>query len=321
MATLARSLDELIIKKPTSFKGLTVFPVVLVSQDFARSAEEFNVLGTGRVNQHINPLETGTLNRIKVTNRAKTRAIIMDGTTVQGGAANRMFLSSAILGHNEVVELPVCSVEQGRWEIMTSTSGKSYITTKDVTFRRSEFSPAAIRRLKFSKSTASLEKKPEMAVDQDSVWKEVKSQLAQAQVKSGTADVHSLYSHWIYILFMFTARFRPIPGQIGLLSFMDKFTWYADFFINESTLQKAYDGLIKSYAVEALARAARESSAKEAEQEHAEDVLAALRLAKLKEYSFPGSTVKGTYFINSKRAVGTALMDGDLALYSTACSK
>ncbi|MFC1474771.1 ARPP-1 family domain-containing protein [bacterium] len=157
MATLANSLDELIVRKPTKFKGLTVFPVTLISEDFARSDEEFNIMGTGRVSQYINPKETGEMDRVKISNRSKTRTLVMDGTTIKGGAANRMLLSSAVLGYNEVLDLPACSVEPGRWETMTSDSGKTYITTKNVTFRKSEIGTPSLRRLKLHKSAPLLE--------------------------------------------------------------------------------------------------------------------------------------------------------------------
>ncbi|MFC1474772.1 ARPP-1 family domain-containing protein [bacterium] len=163
-----------------------------------------------------------------------------------------------------------------------------------------------------------------MDVDQEAIWREVKSQLALSQVKSKTGDLHAIYSHWVYILFMFTAKFRPRPNQIGMLAFLNKNIWYADFFINEATLNKAYDGLIRSYAVEVLARtrkAEKKHAVKEAEREHADDVLSALRLAKLKEYKYGENGGQGTYFLNSKRAVGTALMEDSKCLYASVCSK
>jgi len=325
VATPSMYIDETILKRPTSYKGLTIFPINLVSNAFERSDEDLSTTGAGRVGEGVYIKETGYMDKVEVINRNDRRLVVMDGTTIKGGAANRMILASAVLSKNEQAELPACTVENRRWECITTPTGKVHIKTKDTGFDKSEFGVGSLRRMKHLESMHFLNKRGEMEIRQEEVWNHIQDRLRKISVASRKFDMHDMYTHTAFMIDEYLPRFFIDDLQVGFVTHVGQDRWFVDVFLNHMLLKKAFKALVKSYIMDVIVwRHIRKDDAaisKVPEAMQAKDVISWLAFSKMKPFSMPGIKKDGNYFFNSNHICGNALIEDNNLIYLNACTK
>jgi len=325
MQTPSVFMDYLTVKEMTEYSGLAVFPLVLVSPAF-ETKSPFEVIGNGEHGDKISMVETGEMSSVRIVNRGELPALVLDGSILIGGAANRMLTASAVIRKDEIVNLPVVSVEANRWDCVQFPTGKTQITALEPTFKDSAFAPSSLRRVRLEKSILTMKKKGISIVNQNLVWKHIESLFGKSLLESGTFDVCQLYHRWAYLLEEYCSMFMPVDRQVGCIVFTDRKTWYLDVFYNPAVFMSVFPNLLKSYAMEAIL--ARVGLDNEEDNYHwvpeladGQDAFAKIKLIKLHTLEATGREGEEIGFFASRNACGTVLTDGSSLMHMAVCSR
>lgn len=352
MQTPSVFMDYLMVKELTEYSGLAVFPLVLVSSSF-EAKDSYEVIGANvkeesdesedneesEINKEgedseecedkasrICVIETGEMDSVRIANHGELPALVLDGSILIGGAANRMLTTSAVIRKGEIVNLPVVSVEASRWDCLKFPTGKTQIVAPDLTFTGSDFAPSSLRRVRLEKSILTMKKEGISRVKQDMIWKHIESLFGKSFLETQNLDVCELYEHWDYLIREYSSRFVPEELQVGCIVFIDRKTWYLDVFYNSEVFRSVFPNLLKSYVLEAIM--ARVGLDKTHDNYHwvpelmdAQDAFAKIKLIKFHTLHATGREGEELAFFASRKACGTALTDGPALMHMTACSR
>ncbi|MEW6203560.1 MAG: DUF6569 family protein [bacterium] len=311
---IASFLDRFTLKKPILYKGLVVFPVCLTGGAPA-DEEEIISLEEGLKSGRISVAETGRMERIGMWNAGHTPALIMDGETLLGGAQNRVMNTSVVLRPGEHVETPASCVEVHRWDLKRDgeiPQNKRKFNTSDMAF-------AKLRHSRMEDMHNSITTENRVSVDQNEVWRTIIQRFGIVGAKADTLDLHDLYDCWHHALKVFTDRFHLVTAQTGMISFLNRRTWFADIFAHRTMLMKQYKKILKGIAFDALIRldAKGELPLRHVPTaDDARDVLRNLRVAKTQLVPMGRD-----FYLASDKCFGFAAVYENKVLYLSACSR
>src|SRR5262245_32158401 len=238
-ANLRELLPELSIEAPIGYQKLRITPLRLrrtSALEYLTLDESSAVLVTI---EETSP--SGSVPELRVRNRAKDRVFIPDGSTLTGAKQNRIVNLSVMLAPESVTVIPVSCVERGRWSYRTrhlSPCGSS---------------DSAFRALMCRGATDSLRRSGSVGVDQGAVWEYVEGMLCGSGAESPTRAYHALYEKWGQELADYEAHLLVPEGACGVAVEVDGKVQSVDLFDKSDTLGKLWPGLLKSYALAALA--------------------------------------------------------------------
>jgi len=320
MGTLAEHLDGLIIKSPSTCQGLTVFPVCLISGEFEKSGEDFLTVGEGLKSGGIRVYETGEMDRVEIENRNGCRAVALDGETLLGGAQNRMITSGSVIESGRRENVPTSCVEVHRWDAKSGDRGgipaeKKYFTGSEAVF-------GSLKRLKMKETLPALRSDRRSELDQKKVWQHIVDNFGVCGAASKTLDLHDMYEFWEAPLRAFSTRFTVLPNQVGMISFLDRKTWFADIFLNNDLLFRNFRKLVRAYAFDALIRLEKglRAPSKKPGMDEAKAVFRGLKSASLHQMKAASGEYRHSHFFSTARFCGTAVIHDGRAVQIAACS-
>ena len=140
--------------------------------------------------------------------------------------------------------------------------------------------------------------------DQGALWREIDRIQVAMDVTCPTDAVHDIYESYHDKLQEYVAGLQPQSEQTGVAVFVNGRFSCLDLFSQPATLEKLWDKLLRSYALEVLELKGRGISKRKPE---VEPVLRAIREAEIREYLSVG---KGTDIrLRGRGIVGAALVD------------
>lgn len=316
--SIAQYLDGLLAKSAVAYQGLWIFPVCLVSGAFERTEEAVMALSEGLKHGSALVGETGRMDCVRVRNKGAERLVALEGETLQGGAQNRMINVSAAIGPGREAELASCCVEIHRWDIKSSRK----IPEDKREFTGCGMAYGALRRLTKEQAAHSLRADRAVRVEQKDVWQNIVQQFGVSGASTKTLDLHDLYEFWEAALHVFEMRFYIQKNQVGMITFLDKKTWFMDIFMNHDMLYKYFKPLVRGYAFDALIRleAGRQPPEGRARPaiDDAQQKLKSPRTAIC--HPFPAAGAGNAVFFSTRGGFGTALHDGEHLIHLAACS-
>jgi hypothetical protein len=238
-ANLRELLSELSIEAPIGYQRLRFIPLRL------RSTSALEYLTLDESSAMLVTIEesslSGSVPELRVRNRTKDRVFIPDGSTLTGARQNRVVNLSVMLAPESVTVIPVSCVERGRWSFLTRHCSPSGV------------SDSALRAMMCRSATDSLRKSESVGIDQGAVWHHVEGMLCGTGTASPTRAYHALYERWRQELADYEAHL-PVPGHAcGVAVAVDGRVQSVDLFDKPDTLRRLWPGLVKSYALAALA--------------------------------------------------------------------
>jgi len=180
----------------------------------------------------LNVSETGSVQSLRFSNNTDKEVLIIQGEYVLGGKQNRMVSRNVYMAKDFDGEVPVNCVQQHRW---SSGMGEGR-------FRSS--SKRAPRELCFAAS-----------ISQGEVWNEVNYLHANLEVRSETANLEDAYDQKNDELSDYLSNFGYEPGSVGVVAVIQKQgkkVYSADIFDRGDTMEKHFNKLLESYAIEAI---------------------------------------------------------------------
>lgn len=233
---------QLRLGQPQSFQGLTVIPLLSDHQADVPFVTLDEALARGLIDLE-EVSEAGSVNELRVVNKADTGVFILDGEELVGAKQNRIANASFVVPPGQPTVIDVSCIERGRWAYNSerfSTSGSVFASTG--------------RRSKMEDVTGELSVSGRFRSDQGRVWKEVDGYLDRTGTISTTdsfVDVHAALKERVDAA---VAAFRSVPGQVGALVSVAGQLIGLDAFGQASAWAALFPKLLRSYAVEALGR-------------------------------------------------------------------
>ena len=220
------------------YKNMAVVPIIL--QPNSQSSLNYLTLEDALKENVLEIIETGSVNQLNVKNRSDQEVLVVKGEYVIGGKQNRMITVNAMLDKNaKEITLPVHCVQQGRW----SAPG-----TFDPQIRRVSTGPATLRSCTTKAFSSSR--------GQQHTWANVGSLLRDVDVDSASGDCNAAFEGKQEDIADIVKKFTYFKDkQVGCVVAVNNngnTEYFVDMFDQAKTMEKHYERLVTSYAIDSL---------------------------------------------------------------------
>ncbi len=187
--------------------------------------------------------EGGSVNHLRVTNRADRPVLLLDGETLRGAKQNRVLNTTVLLAAGTETILPVSCVEHGRW----SWRSRHFDDADTVMF-------SSGRARKMASVSFSLAERGVHASDQAEVWEEVARLERTVGVRSETGDMDAVYDGTRDTLESYLEASPLVEEQTGLLALVNGRPLSLELVSRPEAYRHLHQRLLRSVAMEALLR-------------------------------------------------------------------
>jgi len=234
------------------YKGIAIVPLIAP----ADGAFQYNTLGEALAAADLAITEVsaaGSVPELMVVNRSGKPVLLVDGEELAGAKQNRVLNTSILIKEISETKIPVSCTEQGRW----AYTSKAFSESGHIMAHTS-------RSRKTNSVHSSLQASGKYRSDQGEVWQEIAALQAKAGAHSPTSAMHDVFEARADDLRECEEIFKPVPNQVGLLTFIGGRPAGADMVSLTSAYAKLHPKLVRSYALEGLLEPKQETRAPEA---------------------------------------------------------
>ena len=298
-ATISTLLGAISLGEAVSSRGLTLVPVFGQTPD----APEFVTLAEALDAGSLVVTEVdkgGSVPELLARNEGGVGVLVLDGEELAGAKQNRVLNTSIYLSPGAEIVVPVSCTEQGRWRHIS----ERFIDSGHVAAHE-------VRRAAHSSVTASVRSGGSYRSDQGLVWNEVERLSSRHAVASPTAAMRDVYERQAARMRDLVERFAPADGQTGVFALWDGAVIGFDVLATPAAYARVHDRLVRSYALDALAR---EGSAGEDDLRTAKEWLVTLADTTATKHDPPGDGT--SYRFTGPGVVGSALVVDGCALHA-----
>lgn len=192
---------------------------------------------------------SGSVPELKVVNGGELPVLLLDGEELAGAKQNRVLNTTVLVPGKSTVVIPVSCTEHGRWSSVSAH------------FRESSHHMArAIRCDKVRSVSASLRRERSFRSDQGEVWANIEHLACAAEAHSPTGAMSDVFRHRERDLDAYLEAFPLLPGQRGLLVFLNGLPAGLDLVSSERAFARLHTKLVRSYCIEDALRPSRRKS-------------------------------------------------------------
>jgi hypothetical protein len=291
---LARQLD---VGSPTSYRGLTVFPLVMRRPAGGRDIRTLDE-ALNRDWIVIHEKDRATVSELRVRNDSGHRIFLMSGEIITGGKQNRIVREDVLLGpRSRFVSVPVYCGEKERWTESTG-SFSSPRTMADLSLRQMS-----------SKSES-----------QEGIWREIEGRMDAAKVQSRTRNYQQIFEDKEVNrrLSDYVSEFRRCCGgrTVGVVVMSGWRIVGCDLFSDPRLLSALWDKICRSYALDPILRPAPYREQFRRHDGRAEDVRRFLDRIQHSGFSGAGTPGEGSRLVVRGAAEGDALLWRDEVVHA-----
>lgn len=248
--------------------------------------------------------EQGTVPNLKLENEGRQRVLIIDGEQLVGAKQNRILNTTILIAAMSSLVIPVSCVEQGRWH---------YEGARDMKGSRVTLY-AETRAMKSRQVSRSLERDQVYDADQSAIWSDISERLTENEVASPSCAMDDHYESSMKELEAYKENLALEKFEdhqkgtiVGAVFVLTGKILGVDAFDKPDTLNKQWEKLLNSYAIEAIRGEARGK----VNIEEANAFLNTIRSSKMKTFDPPG--LGRDVRIIDEKVVGSALVvDGEV---------
>jgi len=240
MHALQTFMSSLSIGSPTSWEGLTVYPLLrpTAPEPFYDTLSEAIRGGT----LHISEVsESGSVPELRVVNDGARPVLIIDGEELVGAKQNRIVNLTVLVPQLATITLPVTCVEAGRW---------SHVSREFMSAERAYH--ASGRRSKLGQVSMSMRAHNVAMADQSAVWSEIAEKSARLGAFSATRAAAAMYEQRRKPLDEMIATLQPLEHQVGAVFIIRGMVAGMDVFDSPPTWRRTMPTLLRSYGLDAL---------------------------------------------------------------------
>jgi len=241
MQTIQDSIASLRLGEPTSYEGLTVFPLFSESpqkKDYL-TLDEVLEKGQGRVTE---VSESGSVPTLRFENMSDKPVLLVDGDELLGAKQNRIINLTILVPAQSGIDIPVSCVEAGRWR----HESDEFKSEKRAMMARS-------RANKLASVSASMKHSGSHRSDQSEVWADVALYSRALEVNSLTDSMSDIFDRHDSSLGNYKKAFKASSKQVGALFAVNGRIQGLEVFDSSTTFANYLERLVSSYAITCLA--------------------------------------------------------------------
>lgn len=233
-------LQGMELGKPQQHENMVLFPItsglnqgpdyITLAEALENSLFEVGEVGPG-----------GSVPELKATNKGEKPVLLLDGEELRGAKQNRVLNTTIMVGPKSSVVIPVSCVEAHRWH------GSSLRME-----RSDHIMVNQIRRKKMDQVHRNLEANRSFRANQGQIWADINYMACRLQVESPTGAMSDIYEAREKDLEAYLKAFTLVPGQKGLLVFIEGQPVGLEFVSRDTAFSRLYQKLLKSYVLEAV---------------------------------------------------------------------
>lgn len=276
MQIIAETLSQIDVGLPVTSGNLTMFPLLNGKEDEPDylTLDEVFAKGMATVTEIS---ESGSVPELRFVNKGDLAVLLMDGEELIGAKQNRILNLTILAAARAELKIPVSCVERGRW---------SYRSEAFAAAPRAQY--AGARAKKMSAVSSSLRESGHRVSDQQQVWQDIDGILCDLAVHSPTSAMSDIYDSYSNDLDESVRAFSAVEGQAGAVFAINGEIIGLDLFDHASTFRKLLPKLVRSYALEALARREATDKSEAPQQTAAHELLRSVAEAKAERFAAIG---------------------------------
>lgn len=191
--------------------------------------------------------ENGSVNEVKIINKAVTPLLLIDGEEIIGSKQNRIINSTIIIPAKSEKIIPVSCTEAGRW---------NYNSTK---FHYSKhMANSRVRRDKLISVSQSLKREKSFRSNQNKVWSNIREIQDELEVDSTTNALHDSFVQRSYDIESYKKSFTIHENQNGLIVYINGELVGFEIMYNSRRYKEYHDKIIESYILDAISKKGEE---------------------------------------------------------------
>lgn len=188
-----------------------------------------------------------TVNKVKVTNKAVTPLILVDGDEISGAMQNRIINTTTLVPPKATIEVSVSCTEHGRWQYHDEDYwGLGKKTVKN-SFDSSDY--IANSRTRTAKHQAIFEKRD----FQSDVWASISNLECDISFKSKTSALNDSYENLKSQQDDYLKHFKLLDNQCGLIAVVNNEIKGIEFFYTPSIYRQYHEKILRSYVIDEIA--------------------------------------------------------------------
>jgi hypothetical protein len=299
--TLEPFLKSMTAGEPLVRRNLTLVPLtgpIDVTLDYILAAEAF-AAGALTITE---VSEGGSVPELLAINSIDRMILLLDGEELVGAKQNRILNTSVLLPPRSKTRIPVSCVERGRWHHTSRV------------FAAGEYSPSSLRAMKCADVSANLRAHGHAVSNQGAVWDKVDCVMDSLGTQSSTSALHEAIDQRREKLDDYLEGIAYPAGTRGLVVAIEGRFAAVDLYDRPGTLEKVWPRLVRSYAMDALARLGAKPEL--LATPGAAEVLS--RLSEIPCVPCPSVGVGEDWRLESPKLVGQALVAGKACVHLSA---
>lgn len=248
MQAIKTALDQITLGEPTTFRGLSVFPLLadLPAGKFYLTLDEAQAKQGLTITE---VSEGGDVPELLLDNKLPLPVLLLDGEELVGAKQNRVLNLSVLAPAKSKIKIPVSCVERGRW---------SYDSDDFKAADRAQF--AGGRANKMQSVNLFMSDSGIARSDQGEVWNHIAEKSARMSVQSNTDAMSDIFENHQHTVDDYVASFKAQPEQSGALFAVNGKVTGFDLFDNPQTLGELLPKLLRSYALDAIEQSASKNT-------------------------------------------------------------
>ncbi len=237
---IATSLKELSLGEPTTFRNLSIFPLIAPIDTLPGYVPLADALHSGQA-KVTEVSAAGQVPELLLDNGSEKRVLLLDGDELVGAKQNRVLNITILVGAHRKVVIPVSCVERGRWHARSA----EFKSEDRMMFARG-------RAEKMRTVTQSMRATGTRRSDQGAVWASVSEKSSRFQAEAPTEAMSDVYAHVSQDTSAFREAFRAGPRQVGGVFAIDGRPAGVELFDAPATFASTLGRLVESYALDAI---------------------------------------------------------------------
>jgi hypothetical protein len=238
--SLNQYVARLYLSTKQTYKNLSMYPLICpddIELDYLLLDEAL----AGGVLDIVEVTQGGSVQDLKVVNKAGQMVLLLDGEELVGAKQNRIINTTILIAANSTTTIPVSCVEQGRW---------SYRSNKFYSEER-VMSPK-MRAMKAEQVNFSKKFDASYRSNQGAIWDEIDEKARRMKTKSATMAMADIYEKERPTIQEYVKQFSLQDNQTGAVFLINGKVVGLDSFGKQSTFSKVFKKLIESYALDAI---------------------------------------------------------------------
>jgi hypothetical protein len=302
MSTIARTLESLETGPASSFRNLTVFPLLHRSDEEASylTLDEALEAGCARVTEID---QSGSVPELRFVNEGERPVLLLDGEELVGAKQNRVLNLTILVPPRTEIVVPVSCVEAGRW----AYDSPSFAAAKHLMYQSG-------RASKLRQVSRAMAETGRASSDQRAVWNDIGEMLCDLETDSPSNAMRDAYRRHETTIEDYVRAIPHESDQAGGVFAINGVVLGLEVLDNVETMRKMLPKLVRSYALDAIgSQAARPQPIQERSvSDFLEDVAAAH--TRSSRAIGMGRDVR----LSGRRIAGGALVDRDHVVHLSA---